>query len=208
VGERIAAVEAWDCVQRQWRRLTHADCAFGYRDSMFKHDPARFIITAVEFALPLDEPLRLDYAGLETELAAMGVRDPTARDLADAVCAQRLRKLPDPALGNLGSFFKNPMIAQEQANALLNVHPDLPHWPQAETGLCKLSAAWLIEQCGWKGHRAGDAGVYQQHALVLVNHGAASGADVLALARAIADSVQARFKVALEPEPRIVGAAW
>jgi len=207
VGERIRVVEAWDRIQAQWRRLDHAQCQFGYRDSVFKHEPGRFIVTAVEFALPLNAPLRLNYAGLDAELAAMGIAHPTARDLADAVIAQRRRKLPDPAkIGNLGSFFKNPIIPQAQAIALQGPHPDLPVWPIGERA--KLSAAWLIDQCGWKGHRRGDAGVSERHALVLVNHGTAAGADILALARAITDSVHARFGVMLEPEPRIVGAIW
>jgi len=209
VGERISAVEAWDRVQREWRRLQRADCRFGYRDSVFKHDPERFIITAVEFVLPINEPLRLHYAGLDVQLDAMGITRPSARDLAGAICAQRRSKLPDPGdIGNLGSFFKNPVIPLAQAMALREAHPGMPHWPVGETAMRKLPAAWLIEQCGWKGHRTGDAGVFDGHALVLVNHGAATGAEVLALARAIADSVLARFGVALAPEPRIVGAQW
>jgi len=209
VGERIVAVETWDRVQRQWRRLERAHCQFGYRDSVFKHDPDRFIITAVEFVLPVDEPLRLNYAGLDAQLDAMGIAQPDARDLANAICAQRRSKLPAPDdLGNLGSFFKNPVIPLEQAMALHDAHPGMPHWPVAGTAMRKLSAAWLIEQCGWKGHRTGDAGVFDGHALVLVNHGAATGTEILALARAIADSVLARFGVAIAPEPRIIGAQW
>jgi len=208
VGERILAVEAWDRVQSTWRRLERAECQFGYRDSLFKHEPERFIIVAVEFALPVNAPLRRKYAGLDAELEAMGITTPTARDLADAVIAQRRRKLPDPAqIGNLGSFFKNPIIPETQTTALKDAHPGMPVWP-TQDGRAKLSAAWLIEQCGWKGHRTGDAGVFDRHALVLVNHGAASGADILALAHAIAGSVHARFGVLLEPEPRIVGAIW
>jgi len=208
VGERIHAVEVWDRTHNTWRQLAREDCVFGYRDSVFKHEPERFIITAVEFNLPAQAPLRLDYAGLASELTAMGITTPSAQDVAAAVRAQRRRKLPDPAkLGNLGSFFKNPIIARDHASALQAAHPSLPMWPVGTTQT-KLSAAWLIEQCGWKGHRAGDAGVYDGHALVLVNHGAATGADILALARAIAASVQARFGVVIEPEPRMVGARW
>jgi len=207
VGERIRAVEAWDRRQQQWRRLTHAECQFGYRDSLFKHDHERFIITAVEFTLPVGEPLRRNYAGLDAELEAMGIDHPSARELADAVIAQRRHKLPDPAqIGNLGSFFKNPIIAQAEATALQDKHPGIPIWLHGECA--KLSAAWLIDQCGWKGHRSGDVGVSERHALVLVNHGQATGADILALARAVADSVHARFGVMIEPEPRIVGATW
>jgi len=207
VGERIRAVEAWDRARSQWRTLSQAECQLGYRDSVFKQTPDRFIITAVEFALPVNAPLRRDYAGLAAELDAMGITHPSARELANAVIAQRQRKLPDPMrLGNLGSFFKNPIIPQTQAAALQATHPGIPLWPV--NGHAKLSAAWLIEQCGWKGHRTGDAGVFDGHALVLVNHGRASGAEILALARAIAASVAERFAVLIEPEPRIVGTAW
>jgi len=133
VGERIRSVEAWDRVQGQWRTLDHAACRFGYRDSVFKHEPERFIITAVEFALPVNAPLRRHYAGLDAELEAMGIAQPDARDLADAVIAQRRRKLPDPArIGNLGSFFKNPIISQVQATLLQVQHPDIPLWPLPE----------------------------------------------------------------------------
>jgi len=209
VGERIASVEVWDRGHGQWLRLNQTDCRFGYRDSIFKHVPDRFIITAVEFALPVDEPLRLNYAGLTSELEHIGIQQPSARDLANAVSAQRRRKLPDPKrIGNLGSFFKNPVIPLQQAMALQGVHPGIPNWLIGDDATCKLSAAWLIEQCGWKGHRVGDAGVFDGHALVLVNHGSATGAEVLALAHAIAASVQARFGVEIEPEPRIVGAHW
>ena len=120
-----------------------------------------------------------------------------------------LQRLPDPAvIGNAGSFFKNPVVPAQQALALADAHPGLPVFPGGDADSRKLSAAWLIDACGWKGHRDGDAGVSAQHALVLVNHGAATGAQLLALARAIAGSVDARFGVALEPEPRIVGASW
>jgi UDP-N-acetylmuramate dehydrogenase len=124
----------------------------------------------------------------------------------DAVCAIRRRKLPDPAqIGNAGSFFKNPLVASEIAAELRERHPALPVYP-AGAGRAKLAAAWLIEACGWKGHREGDAGVHAAHALVLVNHGHARGAEILALARRIQASVAERFGVLLEPEPRILGA--
>ena len=120
----------------------------------------------------------------------------------------RRRKLPDPAvIGNAGSFFKNPVVTAAFAAQLREFHPDAPVYPAGE-GLRKLSAAWLIERCGWRGHRDGDAGISAQHALVLVNHGQARGEELLALARRVAASVAERFAVPLEPEPRIVGAEW
>jgi UDP-N-acetylmuramate dehydrogenase len=218
VGERIHAVETFERATGACHRFDATDCAFGYRDSMFKRDLDRHLITAVEFALPRSDALdpaalKLDYAGIREELAAMRVAAPDARSVAEAVIRLRTRKLPDPAvIGNAGSFFKNPIVPAAQAEALLAAHPRLPVFRGVIDGTRKLSAAWLIDACGWKGHQvasgSGDAGVSDKHALVLVNHGRATGAELLALARAIADSVQMRFGVEIEPEPRIVGAVW
>jgi len=210
VRERIHAVEAFERASGELHRLAPAACAFAYRDSLFKREPDRYVVLAVEFALPRAAAPRLDYAGIGEELLAMGVTDaPSAAQVADAVTRIRRRKLPDPAvLGNAGSFFKNPILPAAQAAALQAAHATLPVFRGDGDATRKLSAAWLIEQCGWKGHRDGDAGVSANHALVLVNHGGASGAQLLALARRIAASVQARFGVAIEPEPRIVGGHW
>ncbi len=191
-------------------RLDAADCAFAYRDSLFKRDPEHYIVTAVEFALSRTPALKLDYAGLGEELQAMGIDGaPRPAQVAEAVIRIRRRKLPDPALlGNAGSFFKNPIVPAATAADLQSAYPTMPVFRGTGGDTRKLSAAWLIEQCGWKGHRDGDAGVAPQHALVLVNHGHATGAQLLALARRIAGSVQERFGVAIEPEPRIIGASW
>jgi UDP-N-acetylmuramate dehydrogenase len=210
VRERIHMVEAFERDSGELRRLPPDRCAFAYRDSLFKRDPDRFVVTAVEFALPRTAALRLDYAGIGDELAAMGIAGtPTALQVADAVSRIRRRKLPDPAvLGNAGSFFKNPIVAAPLAADLQSAYPALPMFRGSDDATRKLSAAWLIDACGWKGHRDGDAGVAATHALVLVNHGHATGAQLLDLARRIAASVQERFGVALEPEPRIIGAQW
>ena len=209
VRERIRAVEAFDRSNGEMIRLDNTACAFAYRDSLFKRDPNHYVVTAVEFALPRTPSLRLDYAGIGEELAAMGIEHPTPSQVADAVTCIRRRKLPDPAvLGNAGSFFKNPIVPAAQAEALHAQHPSLPVFRAGDDALRKLSAAWLIDQCGWKGHRDGDAGIAPSHALVLVNHGNATGMQLLDLARRIADSVRKRFDVAIEPEPRIVGATW
>ncbi|WP_425505551.1 UDP-N-acetylmuramate dehydrogenase [Stenotrophomonas koreensis] len=208
-GDFIHAVEAWDRHSGQFQRLLPEDCAFGYRDSVFKQQPDRWIITAIELRLPLLSELRTGYAGIEEQMRADGVTLPSARDVAYAVIAIRQRKLPDPArLGNAGSFFKNPIVSAEQAQALLQQWPQMPVFPAGQPEKRKLSAGWLIEQAGWKGYREGDAGVSPDHALVLVNHGQATGAQLLALAREIAASVQQRFGVAIEPEPRLIGAQW
>ncbi|UNK57586.1 UDP-N-acetylmuramate dehydrogenase [Pseudoxanthomonas daejeonensis] len=214
VGEHIVAVEAWDRQAQRMVRLDRAACAFGYRDSAFKRQPDRWIVTAVELELAradatTDAAPRLGYAGIGEELAAMGVVRPSARDVAEAVIRIRRRKLPDPAVvGNAGSFFKNPIVPAAQAQSLLDAHPRLPAFPGDGDATRKLSAAWLIDACGWKGAREGDAGVSAAHALVLVNHGNATGVQLLELARRIAGSVDERFGVALEPEPRIIGAHW
>ncbi|MGR4874521.1 UDP-N-acetylmuramate dehydrogenase [Pseudoxanthomonas sp. LARHCG66] len=209
VGEFIDIVEAFDRHHGVRVRLDREACAFAYRDSVFKHAPDRYLVTAVEFLLPRTPSLRLDYAGIREELGAMGIAAPSARDVGEAVIRIRQRKLPDPAVvGNAGSFFKNPIVSQARAEALLVDYPTLPVFRGDALHNRKLSAAWMIEACGWKGHRDGDAGVSAAHALVLVNHGAATGAQLLALARKIAASVDARFGVAIEPEPKLIGATW
>jgi UDP-N-acetylmuramate dehydrogenase len=205
VSEFIECVEAWDRSAGSFRRLLRADCGFGYRDSVFRREPARWVVTAVEFRLPRRHAPRLDYPGLREELAAGGPAVPGPRAVAEAVRRLRRRKLPDPAaVGNAGSFFKNPVVAESLAGRLRAENPAMPVFPAAP-GLRKLSAAWLIEACGWRGYREGDAGISRQHALVLVNHGAATGRELLGLARRVAASVSERFTVRLEPEPRIVG---
>jgi UDP-N-acetylmuramate dehydrogenase len=208
VGEFIETVEAFHRGTGQVKRVSRIDCAFAYRDSVFKAELDRWVITAVEFRLPRQRELRLDYAGVREELAGMGVDAPRAPHVAEAISRIRTRKLPNPALlGNAGSFFKNPVLPAARVAELKSLHPALPVFG-ASVGQEKVSAAWLIEQAGWKGFREGDAGIAAQHALVLVNHGRATGAQLLSLAHRVADSVLERFGVALEPEPRLVGARW
>ena len=204
VGEFIDAVEVWDRPSQRAVTLDRGACDFVYRDSIFKRVPDRWLITAVVFALPHAHALRLDYAGVREELAAMGVTQPAPFHVAEAVLRLRTRKLPDPAvIGNAGSFFKNPVVPATQAGALKREHPDLPAWP-VPGDHAKLSAAWLIEACGFKGLREGDAGISNRHALVLVNHGQARGAELWALAQRVQAGVRERFGVELEPEPRIL----
>ncbi len=208
VGEVTTSVEAWDRRDSSAALLSCEQCRFGYRDSLFKQEPDRWIVTAVNFLFPRNRELNLGYAGLRDELAALRIAQPTAAQVAQAVRRLRRRKLPDPEfLPNAGSFFKNPAVPAGLAGELVAAHPGLPVYESTD-GTRKLSAAWMIEACGLKGIREGDAGVSAQHALVLVNHGGASGAELLGLARRVADSVEQRFGIRLEPEPRIVGASF
>jgi UDP-N-acetylmuramate dehydrogenase len=203
--ERFESLDAVSLADGNTRRFDAADCAFGYRDSVFKRpEGARWLVTAVRFRLSRRPSLQLDYGELREELRRAGASDPTPTTVADAVSAIRRRRLPDPAqLGNAGSFFKNPLVDPGQAAAMRTAEPDLPTWPAGDR--VKLSAAWMIDRCGWKGYRRGDAGVHSAHALVLVNHGQATGAELLALATQIRDTVHERFRVTLEPEPLVVG---
>ena len=202
------SLDAMDLRTGRWRSFDAAECAFAYRHSVFKTpDHTQWLVCAVRFRLSRSAPLQLDYGDLRAELARTGHTAPSASDVAEAVRAIRRRKLPDPAvLGNAGSFFKNPVISAQQAAALQSREPGLPCWPTSGSEV-KVSAAWMIDQCGWKGFRDGDAGVHTAHALVLVNHGHAQGRDILALALRIRDAVHARFGVNLEPEPVILGNA-
>jgi UDP-N-acetylmuramate dehydrogenase len=196
------ALTVYDLHSGELRVMDGAACRFGYRDSIFKHaDGAGLVIVDVIFALPTDWQPNLRYAELAQAVAAAGLSAPTAREISDIVIAIRQRKLPDPAvIGNAGSFFKNPVVTRAQCDALLLAHPALVHHAQPD-GSEKLAAGWLIDQCGWKGRTMGAAGVYPKQALVLVNNGGATGAEVVALARAIQADVAARYGVTLETEP-------
>lgn len=208
VRQRIAAVHAYEPATGRFARLGADECAFAYRDSIFKQQPDRWLVTGVEFDLLRNGAPTLGYAGIAEELQARGIATPSAQDVADAVIAIRRRKLPDPAvIGNAGSFFKNPIVPAPLAAELQSRHPALPVFGAGD-GMAKLSAAWLIDSLGFKGLREGDAGISPAHALVLVNHGSATGRELLAVATKVARAVHERYGVALEPEPRIVGGSW
>ena len=198
----IESVQAWDRSINDLVTLDRDECRFGYRTSRFKGAEAlgRYVITRVNFRLDWQAPLVLDYPGVNDELAAMGVTTPEPRAVAEAITRIRRRKLPDPAeVANAGSFFKNPIVDPEHAQVLRDEFPKMPVF-DAGDGMMKLSAAWLIEQCGLKGMREGAAGVYDKHALVLVNYGGATGAEIFALAERVNDAVEEKFGFRLEPE--------
>ncbi len=204
LAERFDSLDAVDLDSGAVRSFDLADCGFGYRDSVFKRQPGKWLVTAVRFRLPRPWQPVTRYADVARELEARGIGAPSALDISDAVIAIRRRKLPDPAeIGNAGSFFKNPVVAADACARLLAAHPALPHYPQPD-GSEKLAAGWLIEQAGWKGRDLGPVGCYERQALVLVNRGGASGADVRRIADAIMADVERAFGVRLEPEPVFV----
>jgi len=205
LAERFHLLHAWDIDARRVIDMTLADCNFGYRDSVFKHELAgRRVILGVALALPKNWQPVTGYADVANELKARAIKRPTARDIFDAVVAIRRRKLPDPAvIGNAGSFFKNPIVARDKLNDLLQHFPSLVSYPMSG-GRFKLAAGWLIDAAGLKGVTRGRAGVYEKQALVLVNRGGATGREILALAREVQDKVATKFGVFLEPEPVIV----
>ena len=182
------------------------DCGFGYRDSFFKTTrKAQYIITSVTLRLHKQPTFRATYGALQRTLEAMNVQALSIKAISDAVIHIRQSKLPDPArLGNAGSFFKNPIITQQQFEHHQHTYPDMPGYGQPG-GHVKVPAAWLIEQCGWKGKTRGAIGVHQQHALVLVNYGDGTGQDIFRLAQDIQQSVQQRFDIEITPEVQIIG---
>jgi len=180
-------------------------CAFGYRDSVFKHSLAgRSVITRVRFCLPKPWRPVLGYLELERKLEETGFTRPSAQQVAEWVIGIRRAKLPDPAvIGNAGSFFKNPVVTPEQCRDIIGRDPEIVHYPMPD-GSIKLAAGWMIDACGWKGKSVGQAAVYERQALVLVNRGGAIGAEVMTLAKAIQESVYGRFGIRLETEPVVV----
>ncbi len=249
VQDVIDAVQIVEIDSGKQKRLSNADCEFGYRDSVFKRAlKGKVIVLNVTFRLTKVDGLQghkvtelqrsrdgkksflqLDYGDIRGELQQLGVTEPTVKDVREAVCNIRRRKLPDPAVvGNAGSFFKNPLIGQAAMIALQKSFPDIPVYPQGNvknTGssknahpdgndfagqssadaFVKIPAAWLIEQCGWKGYRAGDAGVHPNQPLVLVNYGNATGTQILELAGEITESVFKKFGIQLEIEVNVIG---
>ena len=215
--DRFESLDAIDLESGRAFTLDAGQCAFGYRDSVFKHAAAapnafglagRALITHVRFRLPKPWKPVLGYVDLERKMAETGIAAPTAQQVFDWVCAIRRAKLPDwRVLGNAGSFFKNPTVTPEQCADIIARDPKIVHYPMAD-GSIKLAAGWLIDACGWKGKSVGNAGVYERQALVLVNRGGqanpVTGGEVMTLAKAIQTSVYERFGIRLEPEPVVV----
>lgn len=205
LADVLDSVQALDLGSGAIREFGNRDCQFAYRDSRFKSaDAGKYLITLIRLRLKRNFEANLKYAGLQEELQSMGIAEPSAKQVSDAVIRIRLRRLPDPGLtGNAGSFFKNPVVSQAHAMRLQQDHAGLPVYP-LDAASAKLSAAWMIEQCGWKGRSMGQAAVSDKHSLVLINRGNANGAEILALADAIRGSVLDRFNVELQPEPLVI----
>jgi len=204
LADVLDSVQALDLKSGELREFQNQDCYFGYRNSRFKSsDAGRYLINRIRLRLQRKFIPKLSYQGLGDELTTMGIITPTARQVSEAVIRIRQRKLPDPKVnGNAGSFFKNPVVSRTAADLLQKEYGKLPVYPTGDE--VKLSAAWMIEHCGWKGRSFGRAAVSELHALVLVNKDNASGREILALSDAIRESVRERFGIELQPEPLII----
>lgn len=204
LADVLDSVQTLDLQNGQTREFKQKDCQFAYRNSRFKSsDAGKYLITGIRLRLQRKFTPTLSYKGLGEELLTMGIKIPTATQVSEAVIRIRQRKLPDPKItGNSGSFFKNPVVRHDTADQLKKEFTGIPVYPAGNHA--KLSAAWLIEKCGWKGRSMGGAAVSKQHALVLINKDHATGGEILALADAIRNSVQERFGIELEPEPLII----
>ncbi len=200
----IERVHCFDTETLRERVLERDACAFGYRDSIFKRElKGRVVITAIEVRLGRRPQPGLGYGDVEREVAARG--GATLRNIREAICAIRRAKLPDPAVtGNAGSFFKNPVVERATAERLLADHPDMPHYATADPARVKLAAGWLIDRTGLKGYAEGRVGIHERQALVLVNRGGATGAEVIAFARRVQQRVAERFGVEIDTEVNIL----
>jgi UDP-N-acetylmuramate dehydrogenase len=202
--EVMESLEAVEISTGQLKTFSNADCRFSYRSSVFKEELRdQYVIYSVSFRLSRKAEVKVDYASLANALEELSAEEVTPELVSKVVCDIRRSKLPNPGrLGNAGSFFWNPVISTEDFSRLQKNFPDIVSYPQGDK--VKLAAAWLIEQAGWKGFREGDVGVHQDHALVLVNYGQGTGAQLVTLSEQIRDSVQDKFGVALTPEVRII----
>ena len=204
LAERLHSLRAWHRPSRRWREMAAAECGFGYRDSLFKRERGDWIIGSVTFALGPRRPVVASYASLAAELDRRGIARPTHADVAEAVVATRRARLPDPAaIGNVGSFFHNPLVSAEQAERLARSHPGIVRFPQPD-GRVKLAAGWLIEQLGLRGRHVDGIGVYERQALILTNEGEGDAAALMRLVEHIVTRVASRYGVTLTPEPHIV----
>ena len=205
VKDIITEVEAFDLRDNSIRTFSNSACEFAYRSSIFKTtEKGNYFISAVTFRLNKKEKVNTSYGAIEGELKRMKISSPSIRDVSNAVINIRSSKLPDPKeIGNSGSFFKNPIVSEEERNTIVSDYPDAPNYIQP-SGNFKMAAGWLIEKCGWKGKRIDDYGVHAKQALVLVNYGGAKGSDIFKLSTQIIDAVNDTFGIELEREVNIL----
>jgi len=210
VKDVIDSVHVIEIESGKEKVFSNQDCQFGYRDSIFKKkSKGKYIITAVTFKLTRNKhKIKAAYGAIQTKLTEKKIKKASIKDIAEVIIEIRTEKLPDPdEIGNSGSFFKNPVVSKEKLTQLQKDNPNIPNYPvkNKEDSQAKLAAGWLIDQCGLKGYREGDAGVHINQALVLVNYGNASGNDILNLAQIVQKKVQDKFGVSLEMEVNIIG---
>ena len=204
--DTFVSCETVDVEDQSIRTFSKKNCNFGYRDSYFKNEgKGKYIITSVTFKLTKkNHNLNTSYGAIEEELERGGIKSPTIKDISNAVVAIRQSKLPDPKdLGNSGSFFKNPILSKPEFELFLTKHPNAKYYKVSDDEY-KVPAGWLIEQCGFKGKRYGDAGVHKNQALVLVNYGNATGAEIIGLAHKIIDKVFDTYEIRIAPEVNII----
>ncbi|MEP0005307.1 MAG: UDP-N-acetylmuramate dehydrogenase [Balneola sp.] len=202
----FSSLEAFMIDSGELKTFTKDECNFGYRESIFKKElKGKAVITSVTLRLSKDHTVNTSYKALSEKLLEKGISEPDIKDISDCVIEIRQSKLPDPKqIGNTGSFFKNPVISVQHFNQLKSEYPDLPSYPVTERQV-KVPAGWLIEKAGWKGKRTGDAGVHDKQALVLVNHGNATGEEIWNLAEEMRLSIKEKFDIMLTPEVNVIG---
>jgi len=204
--DTFVSCEAMNIANQSIKSFSRKDCNFGYRDSYFKNEgKGKYVITSVTLKLTTrNHKLNTSYGAIENELDRKGIKTPTIKDISNAVVTIRQSKLPDPkVLGNSGSFFKNPVLTKSEFDLFIAKHPEAKYFKVSEDEY-KIPAGWLIEKCGFKGKRFGDAGVHKDQALVLVNHGKATGAEIIDLAKNIIESVFNTFGIKIAPEVNII----
>ena len=201
----IAEVEAVEIASGQVVTLRGEDCGYGYRESKFKHEwKNKYLITHVTYQLSTTFVPHLDYGNIRAELERKGIENPTAQQVRDTIIEIREAKLPDPKVtGNAGSFFMNPIVSRAVYEALITQYEGMPHY-EVDADHIKIPAGWMIDQCGWKGKSLGRAGVHDKQALVLVNRGGATGAEIVTLCETIQADVKAKFGIDIYPEVNIV----
>jgi UDP-N-acetylmuramate dehydrogenase len=201
----IVSVEAVEIATGQVMTISGKDCGYGYRQSKFKQEwKNRYLITHVTYQLSTSFQPHLDYGNIRQELEKKGITEPTAQQVRDIIIDIRNAKLPDPkVMGNAGSFFMNPIVPKDKYETLAAQYPTMPHY-EVDGNYEKIPAGWMIEQCGWKGKSLGRAGVHDKQALVLVNRGGATGAEIVALCDAIRKDVKTKFDIDIHPEVNIV----